>query len=71
MNQDTSGAVRPVSRFSMVSLRISLSTYARFALKLYENGSAKIGDILIEPSNGCRNYSPPSSDEPSRLAHGG
>jgi hypothetical protein len=39
--------------------------YAGFAIKLYENGSSKIGDMLIEPSKGCRNYSPPMAMSPA------
>jgi hypothetical protein len=64
MNQNPVGLCGPLAFLYNFASDKPLD-YANFALKLYENGSAKIGDMLIEPSKGCRNYSPPSSMSPA------
>ena len=64
MNQNPAGLCGPLAFLYNFASDKPLD-YANFALKLYENGSAKIGDMLIEPSKGCRNYSPPSSMSPA------
>jgi hypothetical protein len=64
MNQDTAGICGPVA-FLYGLASDSPRTYAQYAVDLYEKGKAKIGDIVVEPSKGCRSYAPPSSMSPA------
>ena len=63
MDQDKAELCGPVAFLYGLASDTPL-TYADFAIELYEKGSSKIGDMLIEPSKGCRNYSPPSTMSP-------
>jgi hypothetical protein len=64
INQDTAGLCGPVA-FIYGLASDSPATYARYAVDLYEKGKATIGEIVIEPSKGCRTYSPPYSMSPA------
>jgi hypothetical protein len=64
INQDTAGLCGPVA-FIYGLASDSPATYARYAVDLYEKGKATIGEIVIEPSKGCRTYSPPNSMSPA------
>jgi hypothetical protein len=64
MNQDTAGLCGPVALLYGLASD-SPRTYAQYAVDLYENGKARIGDIFVAPSTSCRTYSPPSSMSPA------
>jgi hypothetical protein len=64
INQDTAGLCGPIA-FIYGLAADSPATYARYAVDLYEKGKATIGEIVIEPSKGCRTYSPPNSMSPA------
>jgi hypothetical protein len=58
MNQKPAGLCGPLAFLYNLASDKPLD-YVRFAVELYEKGSSKIGDMLIEPSNGCRIFSAP------------
>jgi len=64
MNQDTLGICGPIA-FLYGLASDSPRTYAQYAVDLYDNGKARIGNIVVAPSKGCRTYSPPSSMSPA------
>jgi hypothetical protein len=64
INQDRAGLCGPVA-FVYGLASDSPAAYAQYAVDLYEKGKAKIGEIVVEPSEGCRSYSPPSSMSPA------
>jgi hypothetical protein len=64
MYQDKAGLCGPFA-FVYGFASDSPSQYAKYAVDLYEKGKAKIGEMVINPSEACRSYSPPSSMSPA------
>ena len=60
INQGNATLCGPVGFLYSVAFD-SPSTYAKYAIDLFEKGRAKIGRIEVEPSSDCRNYMPTGS----------
>jgi hypothetical protein len=57
LNQRNAGICGPIAFLYSLAFD-SPAAYAKFAVELYESGKANLGDLTINPSSDCRNYSP-------------
>jgi hypothetical protein len=64
LNQQGAGICGPIGFLYGLAFD-SPDDYARFAVELYENGKAKLGDLTIDPSSDCRDYAPPPPMSPA------
>jgi hypothetical protein len=64
LNQRSAGICGPIAFLYSLAFD-SPAAYARFAVELYEKGKATLGQLTIDPSSDCREYSPPPPMSPA------
>jgi hypothetical protein len=64
LNQRTAGICGPMAFLYSLAFDSPVA-YAKYAVELYEKGKATLGDLTIDPSSDCRQYSPPPPMSPA------
>ena len=64
LNQRTAGICGPMGFLYSLDFD-SPAAYAKYAIDLYEKGKAMLGELKIDPSSDCRQYSPPPPISPA------
>ena len=64
LNQRTAGICGPMGFLYSLDFN-SPAAYAKYAIDLYEKGKAMLGELKIDPSSDCRQYSPPPPMSPA------
>jgi hypothetical protein len=64
LNQRSAGICGPMGFLYSLAFD-SPAAYAKYAIDLYENGKAMLGNLRIDPSSDCRQYSPPRPMSPA------